>query len=85
MYFFLHDSPHFTIDSSAYPIGLGIGGLYLATGALVWFGWPPGKLLSRICGLLYLARPNTGSRLWRYMDSPEFKAHFKRSSRSGPV
>jgi hypothetical protein len=32
--------------------------------------------LSRICGLLYLARPRLGSDLWQIMDSAEYQAHF---------
>jgi hypothetical protein len=52
--------------------------LYLLTGTLVWFGAPLGRLLSRICCLLYLPRPSFGGRLWELMNSPEYQAHFRR-------
>lgn len=52
--------------------------LYLLTGTLVWFGAPLGRLLSRICCLLYLPRPSFGGRLWELMNSPEYQAHFTR-------
>jgi hypothetical protein len=54
----------------------GLAVLYGLAGTLVWFGTPTGRFLSRVCGLLYLARPQLGSRLWKIMDSEEFKAHF---------
>ena len=60
-----------------YIITLGLGGLYLLGGTLVWFGAPFGQFVSRVCALIYLSRPNLGSNLWHIMDSPEFKAHFK--------
>ncbi len=50
--------------------------VYLAGGTLVWFGAPLGRTVSRVCGLLYLARPRLGSRLWEMMSSPEYQAHF---------
>lgn len=52
--------------------------LYLLGGTLVWFGAPLGRVVSRVCALLYLSRPRLGSRLWETMDSAEFKAHFVR-------
>jgi hypothetical protein len=63
-------------SAKTYVISLGLGALYLLAGTLVWFGRRPGRLLSRICGLLYLVRPGLGSHLWRLMSSPEYQAHF---------
>ena len=73
----------FPVEASrrTYVITLSIAGLYLLAGTLVWFGAPLGRLLSRICALIYLARPQFGSPLWRIMDSEEFKAHFARRKR----
>jgi hypothetical protein len=70
----------FPFESSArtYVITGTLAVLYLLAGTLVWFGLPPGRLLSRFCSLIYLARPNFGSPLWRIMDSPEYRAHFVR-------
>jgi len=59
-----------------YAVAVTLAALYGLAGTLVWFGAPAGKFLSRVCGLLYLARPRLGSHLWEVMDSPEFKAHF---------
>ena len=59
-----------------YVITGGLAVLYGLAGTLVWLGTPVGKFLSRVCGLLYLARPQLGSRLWTMMDSEEFQAHF---------
>lgn len=55
-----------------------LAALYLLAGTLVWFGAPFGRLLSRICGLLYLPRPQFGGLFWETMNSPEFQAHFSR-------
>ena len=55
-----------------------LAALYLLTGTLVWFGWPLGRPLSRICCLLYLPRPQFGGRLWEIMNSPEYQGHFTR-------
>jgi hypothetical protein len=52
---------------------------YLLGGTLVWFGLPPGRLLSRVCALPYLARPRFGLHLWHVMDSAEYQAHFRRA------
>jgi hypothetical protein len=60
----------------AYAITGGLAALYGLAGTLVWFGAFGGRLLSRVCGLLYLARPRLGSHLWEIMDSAEYKAHF---------
>ena len=70
-------------SARTYAITGGIAALYALAGTLVWFGAPGGKFLSRACGLLYLARPSLGSRLWEIMDSPEFKAHFAKAPESG--
>ena len=59
-----------------YAITGGLAALYGLAGTLVWFGAPGGRFLSRVCSLLYLARPSLGSLLWQIMDSAEFKAHF---------
>ena len=61
-----------------YAIGLSIGVAYCLAAILVWFGTPAGRWGSRICGLLYLARPQLGSHLWRIMDSDDYQAHFRR-------
>ena len=61
----------------------GLAGLYLLTAALVWLGAPFGPLLSRGCSLIYLLRPNFGSRIWETMDTAEFREHFQRRSRPG--
>jgi hypothetical protein len=58
-----------------------LGGLYFVAGTLVWFGLPFGRVLSRICGLLYLPRPQFGGRIWDTMNSPEYQAHFTRFRR----
>ncbi len=60
----------------SYIIGSSLVALYGLAGTLVWFGAPGGRLLSRVCGLLYLARPSLGSHLWEIMDAAEFQAHF---------
>ena len=73
----------FPVEASrrTYVITLSIAGVYLLAGTLVWFGAPFGRILSRICALIYLARPQFGSPLWRMMDSEEFKGHFARPRR----
>ena len=68
----------FEFGARTYLITGSLALLYGLAGTLVWFGAPGGRLLSRVCGLLYLARPSLGSHLWRVMDSDEFKAHFTR-------
>ena len=72
--------PMIEFGPRTYAITGGLAALYLLAGTLVWFGTPFGRLLSRICGLLYLSRPRLGSHLWEMMDSAEFQAHFKRPS-----
>jgi len=73
----------FPLEFSAWTYGItgGLGVLYGLAGTLVWFGLWGGRLLSRVCGLLYLARPSLGSFLWEIMDSEEFRRHFARSRR----
>jgi hypothetical protein len=68
--------------TKSYAIALSLAALYLAGGTLVWFGLPFGRFVSRVCGLLYLARPDFGSHLWRLMDAPEYRAHFVRGKHS---
>ena len=71
--------PGIEFQCKTYLITGALGALYLVTGSLVWFGLPFGRVLSRICGLLYLPRPRFGGRLWEMMNSPEYQAYFKRS------
>jgi hypothetical protein len=71
--------PGIEFGPRTYAITGSLAALYLLTGTLVWFGAPFGRLLSRICALLYLPRPQFGSLLWETMNSPEFKAHFART------
>lgn len=68
--------PHVEFGTRTYAIALGIGLGYCLTGVMVWFGTPAGRFLSRVAGLLYLARPQLGSHLWRIMDSAEYQGHF---------
>lgn len=69
--------PGVDFEARTYLISGGLAAFYLLTAALVWRGAPLGRLCSRLCGLIYLARPNFGLRVWDAMDSPEFKAHFQ--------
>ena len=71
--------PGIEFGRRTYVITGSLGGLYLLAGTLVWFGAPLGRLLSRICALLYLPRPQFGGHLWDIMNSPEYQAHFTRS------
>ncbi len=70
----------FPVDFTArtWAITLSLAALYLTAGTLVWFGAPFGRILSRVCSLIYLARPQLGPRLWQIMDSEEFRRHFGR-------
>ena len=74
--------PQIEFGPRTFVIGGSLAALYLLGGTLVWFGLPFGRVLSRICGLLYLPRPDFGGRLWETMNSPEYQAHFTRK-RSG--
>ena len=80
LYAFTRNLSRVGFGPQTYAITLGLAVLYLAAGTMVWFGTPLGRLLSHVCGLLYLVRPQLGDRIWRIMRSPEFKAHFARSS-----
>ena len=70
--------PQIEFGPTSYGVTGGLAALYLGTAALVWFGVPPGRLLSRICALLYLPRFNFGSLVWETMNREEFKTHFRR-------
>lgn len=70
--------PQIEFGPRTYLIAGGLALLYLVAGTLVWFGTPFGRLLSRVCGLLYLPRPQFGGYLWDVMNSPEYQAHFER-------
>jgi hypothetical protein len=76
LYFFTRKLPFVEFGARTYVSAFSFAGLYLLAGTLVWFGVPPGRVLSRVCGLLYLARPNFGSFLWDIMSSAEYHAHF---------
>lgn len=77
-YWITRNLPRIEFGPRTFFIAGGLAALYLLAGALVWFGTPLGPLLSRICALLYLPRPQFGSYLWETMNSPEFRAHFAR-------
>ena len=74
--------PSIEFGRKTYLITGGLAALYVLAGTLVWFGAPFGKLLSRVCGLLYLPRPQFGGVLWDIMNSVEFKEHFARRTRT---
>jgi hypothetical protein len=78
LYWVTHNLPRIEFGSPTYLIAGALGALYLLGGTLVWFGAPFGRVISRLCGLLYLARPQFGSRIWETMNSAEFQAHFTR-------
>jgi hypothetical protein len=73
----------FPVEASArtYVVTFSLAGLYLLGGTLVWFGAPFGRFLSRVCALIYLARPAFGSPLWKLMDGEEYQAHFRKQRR----
>ena len=73
--------PGVDFEARTYLITGGMAAFYLLTAALVWLGAPFGRLGSRLCALIYLARPNFGFCIWDAMDSAEFQAHFKRRLR----
>jgi len=70
--------PRVAFGQQTYGIAIGIAMFYLATGTMVWFGTPLGRVFNHVCSLLYLVRPQLGDRIWRIMRSEEFKAHFSR-------
>ena len=63
---------------TAYLLTVALGSIYLLAGTAVWFGWPGGPLLHRVCTILFLPRPALGRRLWAVGRSEEFRAHFRR-------
>ena len=73
--------PGIEFGPRTYEVTGALAALYLLAGALVWFGAPGGRLLSRICGLLYLPRPRFGGLLWDIMNSTEYQRHFERKGR----
>ena len=75
--------PAVEFGSTTYLITGSLAALYLLAGTLVWLGAPFGRLVSRVGALLYLARPQFGSRVWETMNSPEFQAHFARTKAGG--
>jgi hypothetical protein len=80
LYLFTQKLPFVAFGPKTYLITGALALIYFLAGTLVWLGAPFGRLLSRICGLLYLARPQLGSRVWDMMNTPEFQAHFARPS-----
>ncbi len=68
--------PGVAVSRTGYAVLVGLGLLYLLTGALVWRGSGLGRGLNFVCSLPYLARPSLGLRLWRTMKSPEFRDYF---------
>lgn len=70
--------------AKTYLITGGLMLLYFTAGLLVWFGLPLGPILSRVCSLIYLPRPQLGERIWAVMKSPEFRAHFRPRNSSAP-
>ncbi len=76
-----HNLPRIQFGPRTFMVAGGLAALYLLAGTLVWFGAPFGRVLSRICSLLYLPRANFGSAIWETMNSPEFRAHFVRGGR----
>lgn len=74
--------PRIEFGVRTYVVAGTLAALYIGTGALVWWGAPLGRLLSRVCALLYLPRPNFGSCLWETMNSPEYQAHFAKGKES---
>ena len=80
LHFLTRKLPVIEFGPRTYVITGALVALYLLAGTLVWFGAPFGRLLSRVCALLYLPRPQFGSVLWETMNTPEFKAHFERTN-----
>jgi hypothetical protein len=75
-----NDLPGVEFRLRTYQITLGLGVLYLLAGTLVWLGAPLGRVCSRVCSLLYLARPSFGLGIWETMNRPDFAAHFRRGA-----
>ena len=76
LHFLTRGLQHIEFGPRTYAISLGIGLTYLLAAVLVWFGSPGGRLLSRVCSVLYLVRPQLGLDLLRIMASEEYRAHF---------
>lgn len=76
LHLLLHDSTFLDLSRNFYLFSFGLGFLYTGAGVMVWFGLPPGRWLSYVCGVLYLVRPPLSLRYWKIIRSPEFKAHF---------
>ena len=70
--------PQIEFGPRTFVITGGLAALYLTAGTLVWLGAAPGRLLSRVCTLLYLPRPSFGGYLWETMNTSEYRAHFER-------
>ena len=85
LHLLLHDSSFLVLSRNSYVFSLGLGILYAGAGVLVWFGLPPGRWLSFVCGVLFLIRPPLGLKYWAIIRSAEFKAHFGRGVTSGGV
>lgn len=81
LYWLTRGLPRIEFGARTYAYAGGLAGLYFLAAALVWFGAPFGPLLSRVCSLIYLPRPNFGFRIWDTMNSAEFRAHFRRQAR----
>lgn len=77
VYAFTRDSGWLELSRKGYAITLSLAAGYGLAGITAWFGVPGGRALNYVFSLLYLARPQLGLRLWRAMDTPEFKAHFQ--------
>lgn len=72
------DLPAIEFGVRTYAYAGALGGFYLLTAGLVWWGVPVGAVFSRLCGLLYLPRPAFWSRVWETMGTPGYRAHFQR-------
>ncbi len=80
LYWVARRLPQIEFGARTLLIAGGLAALYLTAGTLVWFGAPLGRLLSRVCALLYLPRPQFGSYLWELMDTADYQAHFDRKA-----
>lgn len=69
--------------TKAYAITLGLAGIFLLAGTLVWLGIAAGQPLSRFCAVCYMMRPKLTFHLWEIMKSPEYLAHFRTRTAEG--
>ena len=76
LHFLTRGLEHIEFGPRTYVITLGISFAYGLAAALVWFGKPGGRVLSRVCSVLDLVRPQLGLDLLRIMASEEYRAHF---------